>query len=108
MLRISRSAGEALVFKLSGRMEAENISEVKAALSSESRSQRIVLNLEDLTLVDQDAVSFLESCEADRISLENCPAYIREWIDTKAGEAKGKKRRTAKTEAHAGPSIAIK
>jgi len=38
------------------------------------------LDLRDLTLVDQDAVSFLKRCEADNITLKNCPAYIREWI----------------------------
>jgi hypothetical protein len=36
--------------------------------------------LKDLTLVDQDAVTFLRRCEADNITLRNCPAYIREWI----------------------------
>ena len=36
--------------------------------------------IRDLTLVDQDAVSFLNRCEADNITLKNCPAYIREWI----------------------------
>jgi hypothetical protein len=36
--------------------------------------------LEDLTLVDQDVVSFLRRCEAGSIQLKNCPAYIREWI----------------------------
>jgi len=38
------------------------------------------MNLVELTLVDQDAVRFLESCEADAIELRNCPTYIREWI----------------------------
>jgi len=38
------------------------------------------LDLKDLTLVDQDVVSFLARCEADSIQLKNCPAYIRGWI----------------------------
>jgi hypothetical protein len=37
--------------------------------------------LEDLTLVDQDAVTFLRRCEAGGVQLENCPAYIHEWIN---------------------------
>ena len=85
MLKITRVDNGAVVFKVSGRMEAENLAEVKTLFSSESDRRRIILNLEDLTLVDQDAVSFLESCEADDIKLENCPTYIREWIDSKSG-----------------------
>jgi len=38
------------------------------------------LDLKDLTLVDREAVKFLERCEADSVKLKNCPAYIREWI----------------------------
>ena len=73
-------------------MEAENIPEVRTVFRSEAKRRRIALDLEDLTLVDQDAVSFLESCEAEDIRLENCPTYIREWIDTKNGEVSSQKR----------------
>jgi len=85
MLKITRAESGAAVFKVSGRMEAEDIPEVRTLISSEPQRRRIVLNLEDLILVDQDAVSFLESCEAEDIKLENCPTYIREWIDSKGG-----------------------
>jgi len=85
MLKITRAESGAAVFKVSGRIEAEDIPEVRTLISSEPQRRRIVLNLEDLILVDQDAVSFLESCEAEDIKLENCPTYIREWIDSKGG-----------------------
>ena len=85
MLKITRAESGATAFKVSGRMEAEDIPEVRTLISSEPQRRRIVLNLEDLILVDQDAVSFLESCEAEDIKLENCPTYIREWIDSKGG-----------------------
>jgi hypothetical protein len=62
-------------------MDAENIGELEAPLSAESSDRIIVLDLKDLTLVDQDAVSFLRKREADSIQLKNCPAYIREWIN---------------------------
>ena len=80
MLRITKTANGEVVFKLSGRMDAENVSELEELLSAEASGRRIVLDLEDLTLVDQDVVSFLRRCEADSIQLKNCPAYIREWI----------------------------
>jgi hypothetical protein len=49
----------------------------------------IMLDLKDLMLVDRDAVSFLEQCEADSIKLTNCPAYIREWIRRERASSEG-------------------
>jgi hypothetical protein len=34
-------------------------------------------------LADRDAVKFLRDCEADGMKLENCPAYVREWMKGK-------------------------
>jgi len=80
MLKIERSANGEVVFTLSGRMEAENVAELKTLLRSEAGGRRVILDLKDVILVDRDAVSFLESCEADSINLVNCSGYIREWI----------------------------
>jgi len=41
----------------------------------------IILDLQEMRLVDRDAVKFLMSCERDGMNLENCPAYVREWMD---------------------------
>lgn len=79
-LRIERSARQRLtVFALSGRMEAEHIAELKGLCDRDYRD--IILDLRDLRLADRDAVRFLRGCEADGIKLENCPAYVRKWID---------------------------
>ena len=80
MLKITRAANGEVVFKLSGRMDAENVAELQTLFTAEADSRRIVLDLRDLTLVDQDAVGFLRRCEADSLQLRNCPAYIRKWI----------------------------
>jgi anti-anti-sigma regulatory factor len=80
MLRITRAADREVVFTLSGRMDAENLTELETLMTSEADGRHIVLDLGDLTLVDHDAVSFLKRCEADNITLRNCPAYIREWM----------------------------
>jgi hypothetical protein len=80
MLRITRAANGEVVFKLSGRMDAENVGELEKLFGAEASGRRIVLDLEDLTLVDQDVVSLFRRCEANGIELKNCPAYIREWI----------------------------
>jgi len=81
MLRIQRSAIGNVVFTLSGRIEAEHIEELQRLLSLETAHHHLVLDLKDVTLVDRDAVNYLARCEADGIELQNCPAYIREWIE---------------------------
>lgn len=83
MLKIERTANGDLVFKLSGRMVAENVGELERLISAEASGRRVILDLKDLRLVDQEVVSFLRRCEANNIRLQNCPAYIRKWI---AGE----------------------
>ena len=67
------------MFTLSGRMEATQVSELKELFDCDYRS--IILDLRDLRLADRDAVRFLRDCEADGMKLENCPAYVREWMD---------------------------
>jgi hypothetical protein len=81
MLRIQRSANGRVVFTLSCRIEAEDVEELRQLLALETAGQQLVLGLRDVTLVNQGAVKFLAGCEADSIRLENCPAYIREWIE---------------------------
>ena len=85
MLRITRIANGKVVFKLSGQMSAENVGELETLFRAEANGRRILLDLKDLTLVDQDIVSFLKRSEANGIKLENCPAYIRQWIKQQKG-----------------------
>jgi hypothetical protein len=47
----------------------------------------IVLDLEEVTLVDLDAVRFLSACQAEGVALLHCPPYIREWILREQGLA---------------------
>jgi len=61
-------------------MDAENVNELENLFRAEAGGRRIVLDLRDLTLVDQEVVSFFRRCEANGIQFKNCPAYIREWI----------------------------
>src|SRR6266478_460754 len=85
MLKITRATNGEVIFTVSGRMDAEHLAELKTLLSSEANGCSIILDLRDLTLVDQDTVSFLGRCEAGNIQLKNCPAYIREWITRERG-----------------------
>jgi anti-anti-sigma regulatory factor len=80
MLKIQKTENGVVVFTLSGRIHVEDVAELKTLFGSEDKGRAIVLDLKDLTLVDREAVSFLERCEAGSVKLKNCPAYIREWI----------------------------
>jgi hypothetical protein len=81
-LRIQKSEnGEVVVYALSGRIRAEEVAELQRLFEVEGHDHRIVLDLKEVMLVDRDAVKFLARCEANDTQFENCPAYIREWID---------------------------
>ena len=85
MLKIQRSSNGEVIFRLAGRLNEEHVAEMETLLRSEAATREIVLDLQDLTLVDRDAVRFLERFEAASIKLKNCPAYIREWIRRERG-----------------------
>ena len=80
MLRITRVKNATVVFRVSGRMNSENLSEFTTLVSAEASGQKVAFDLTELTLVDEEAVRFLASCETSGIELRNCPAYVREWI----------------------------
>ena len=93
MLKIQSSANGRVVFTLSGRIEAVDVKGLQELLALETAGRQLVLDLRDVTLVNQDAVEFLAGCEADSIKLENCPAYIREWIERVKGRTRRRRTR---------------
>ena len=91
MLKILRSTKNGFVnFALIGRIEGESLAELKRVIREETTDHNLVLDLKDVTLVDQAAIRFLARCEADSLALENCPAYVRDWI---AAERRRSRRR---------------
>jgi hypothetical protein len=94
MLRIQRSEqGEGVRFMLSGRIEAEYLSELRRVIEGEERRGPLTLDLSEVKLVDRDAVSFLVQCEAAGATLENCPVYVREWIARERAEGNNRRRK---------------
>ena len=71
---------ERVVFTLTGRIQAEQVSELHALLQSEWPDHNLVVDLKDVKLVDRDAVRFLAQTEAEGARLRNCSPFIREWI----------------------------
>ena len=85
MIRIETSERRDLVtFALSGRIQAEDLPELKRV--TESSSKPVVLDLTGVKLVDRDAVRFLANLETDNATITNCPPYIREWIRRERAE----------------------
>jgi len=74
------SRGVFTVFLLSGRVETQAIAELRRLFELQTDYRGIIVDLKDVSLVDREVMRFLARCEADGVSLENCPPYIREWI----------------------------
>jgi len=78
-LRIERILdGKHTTLRLTGRMCSEHLAELKLLIRDSSPA--VVLDLDELTLVDIDAVNFLRECQAQGIELRHCSPYICEWM----------------------------
>jgi hypothetical protein len=71
---------ESTVFILSGRFEAEHIEELTGLVELQKTTPTVVVDLREVRQADRGAVKFLARCESNGVRLENCPAYIREWM----------------------------
>ena len=79
MLKIEKeSDGHTMTLRLSGRIQSAHIGNIRAQM--DDASVRIVLDLDEVTLVDVEVVRFLSDCENEGIVLVHCPLYVREWI----------------------------
>jgi anti-anti-sigma regulatory factor len=72
------NGGRSLVLSVSGRIQTEHTETLRELLGPKAGNR--ILDLAEVTLVDRDAVRFLAQCEADGVTLRNCPAYVREWV----------------------------
>jgi len=78
-LKIKRIAGKRKTrICLSGQLRSENVGQVKAEVGREG--PRVALDLDEVDLVDIDAVRFLNACEATGVAILHCSPYIREWM----------------------------
>ena len=79
-LRIQRMAKrDGTIFILCGQINSNELPELIRILAAEEQ-KCVVLDLQEVKLVDREALGFLAHCEENGIKVENCPAYIREWI----------------------------
>jgi anti-anti-sigma regulatory factor len=79
-LRIQRTARkDRTILILCGRIDVKELPELQRLLAAEEQKY-VVLDLKEVKLIDREALGFLAHCEENGIRVENCPAYIREWL----------------------------
>jgi len=74
-LRIDR-VGERV--RLSGEFRSAHVHQVKTEI--DHCGSPSILDLEEVDLVDVEAIHFLNSCEDQGVSVLNASAYIKEWM----------------------------
>ena len=97
-LKIERISEEGRTrIRLSGQFRAEHLDQVKAEIE---QGGPVAVDLEEVDLVDVEAVRFLNVCEARGVSVLHTSPYIREWIlrERERPEARTHKRRKGRTE----------
>ena len=90
-LRIERiSHGQVEVLRLSGRLQSQHLEGLEVQIGGSPR--QVVLDLEQVKLIDAEAVRFLAACETTGVQLHHCSPYIRDWI-TREGADRGQSGR---------------
>ena len=64
--------------RLIGELRHEQLNDVRTEI--ERCGLQVSLDLDELDLVDVNAIRFLNDCEAQNVKVVNCSAFIREWM----------------------------
>jgi anti-anti-sigma regulatory factor len=79
VMRIEQTATQSeVIFTLIGRITSPDVQQLKAEIDAARKP--IALDLQQVRLVDLDAVYFLAAAERKGIVLRQVPPYVREWI----------------------------
>ena len=73
--------------RLSGEFRSPHLDQVKAEISG---GEPIALDLEEVDLVDIEAIRFLNAREDEGISVLHCSPYIKEWMSRERQEEKAR------------------
>jgi len=86
-LRIQKDyVGSTTTIRLMGRIRSEHLQELKEQLAT--AGSKVVLDLDEVTLVDVEVVRFLGAREAEGAEVLSCSPYIREWMLREMGKEK--------------------
>jgi anti-anti-sigma regulatory factor len=72
-----RSA-DCTIINLTGELKGEYLSELRIQIKAAEKN--VVLGMEEVTLVDLNAIRFLIDCQTRGVELRGSSAYIVEWI----------------------------
>ena len=88
--RIDRVVSDtnSVVLLVSGRITGEHVDMLRGVLDQES--DRFEIDLQNVLLVDREAVKLLALREANGTELRNCPPYVREWVTRERAETRGR------------------
>ncbi len=67
-----------MILRISGQITGQDVEMLRDLLAQED--SKVAIDLQDVLLVDREAVQFLARCDSKAVDLRNCPPYIREWI----------------------------
>lgn len=77
--RIERSSGRrGTRIRLSGELRSQQLNDLRTEI--ERGDPQVTLDLDELYLVDIDAVRFLNACGAQGVKVVHCSRYLREWM----------------------------
>ena len=75
-----------IVLRVSGRIDCTSAEVLQELTEIEKTGKgRCALDLTEVTVVSLEAVRALTVAETNGIELQNCPAYVREWISRLRG-----------------------
>ena len=78
VLRIEQTSSDPeTVLTLAGRIGSDDVQALKTYTE---HFERLTLDLDQVHLVNLDAVRFLAECETKGIELRNCRPHVRAWI----------------------------
>ena len=69
-----------VVLRVVGRIDQAHIEALLELTQKEKSTERLVIDLTEVTVVSLEAVRALTVAEDNGIELRNCPGYLREWI----------------------------
>ena len=72
------------VCRVCGHIQIEHVKTIQDLIRKDTGI--IALDLEEVTLVDRESVSFLAGWERTGIEMRKCPAFLRDWITAKTSD----------------------
>lgn len=70
--------GSPTLLKLVGRIASPDVQQLKALIAE--MPDPVALDLQEVDLVDLDAVRYLAAVERGGLELRNLPPYVRAWV----------------------------